>query len=263
MMWRAVGLVAVLGAAAGVCSGQIPKHSLEIELPAGVLSESIVVRYVLAGEDFGGWVHPHAGISSIVIDTMRGSHPARGIKAILYAPGCAIQTLDRPLSASNNEPYSFRCRAIGSVWIAGTVTRADWLRGRDVKLQARYVARWAPAFLGLSADIVTAIPVGDAMSLAADGRFRIAVPDLSKDALAGAPNHASEIQIWAIEKGSEKIAAQLIPSPQWMKTPMGGLKIQTEYPEDTVFTVCSGNRTPVHDAFGFALREDTSNSCDR
>jgi hypothetical protein len=44
---------------------------------------------------------------------------------------------------------------------------------------------------------------------------------------------------------------------------MGGLKIQSEYPNDTVFTVCGGNRAPVHDAYGFALREDTSNSCDR
>src|SRR2546429_400493 len=45
----------------GLCSGQIPQpptgrsHYLEIKLPPGVISESIFIRYLLAGEEFGGW----------------------------------------------------------------------------------------------------------------------------------------------------------------------------------------------------------------
>jgi hypothetical protein len=95
--------------------------------------------------------------------------------------------------------------------ITGTLARSDRLYGRAVKLQAKYVARWAQQFLGLGDDIVTDIPVGDAVYLPADGRFRLSVPNLSQDPLAGAPDHSGELQIWARDKTSEDMVAQLIP----------------------------------------------------
>jgi hypothetical protein len=47
-----------------------------------------------------------------------------------------------------------------------------------------------------------------------------------------------------------------------MKARMGGLKIQSEYPSETVFAPCAAD-TPVHDAEGFALRPDIYDACDR
>jgi hypothetical protein len=85
---------------AGVCSGQIPQlpagpsHYIEIKLPRGVISESVFVRHLLAGEEFGGWVQPQPGVSSYFITTTHEGHPATRIKALLYAPGCAIQIAD-------------------------------------------------------------------------------------------------------------------------------------------------------------------------
>jgi len=249
-----------------ICSAQPPSrpHYIEIKLPPGVPSESFFIRYVLAGEDFGGWGQSLTGVSSYIISTTLDGGPATGIKAILYAPGCAIQTLDLPLSGSTNPQYSFDCRPLPTISIAGALIRIDRLYGREVKLYARYMARWAQAFLGLDDSFVTAIPVGDVAYPSADGRFHLAIPDLSQDPLATAPDHPGELQIWAKDKTSDAIVAQLVPaSPLLIKARMGGLKVQKEYPAEVVFSPCVSNPHQPHDKIGFAIRPDVRDPCDR
>jgi hypothetical protein len=269
MKFRAAGFFRLLILVTGMCSGQSPQpgaspsHYIQIKLPRWVNSESVFVRYHLVGEDYTGWVQPHPGVSSYFISTTYEGRPVARIKALLYAPGCAIQTLDVSVSGSNTQEYSFICQPLPHVWIAGAVPRMDRFYGREVTVQAKYVARWAQSFLDLD-NIVTAIPVGDVASFSSDGRFRLSVPDFSQDPLAGATDHLGELQIWARDKVSERLVAQLILSaPGAMKTRMGGLKILSEYPSDLVFAPCIVNPAAVHDATGFALRPGSSDLCDR
>jgi hypothetical protein len=270
MRYRAAGFLRPLVLAAGVCSGQSPQpatppsHYIEIKLPRWVNSESVFVRYQLVGENYGGWVQPHPGVSSYFISTTHEGRPVIRIKALLYAQGCAIQTLDLPVSGSNNQAYSFICQPLPSVWIDGALTRMDRLYGRQVKLQAKYVARWAQSFLESGDDIVTTIPVGNVAYPSPDGRFRLSVPDFSQDSLGGGPDHPGELQIWVRDKTSDRLVAQLIPAgPASMKTRMGGLKILSEYPSELLFAPCAANSAPVHDAIGFARRPGSSDLCDR
>ena len=74
---------------AGICLGQTarPPHYLEIQLPGGISSESVFIRYVLPGDTLGGWVQQRAGVSSYIIDTMRAGRSAAGIKALLVRSG--------------------------------------------------------------------------------------------------------------------------------------------------------------------------------
>ena len=160
-------------------AGQPPPHYISIHIPDGVRSENVFIRYILAGEDIGGWVQPRADVSSYVIGTTHEDQTAARIKAIIYAPGCAIQTIDLPLSDSTNPQYSFLCQPLSSVRITGTLTQTERLQGREVTLQARYIARWVQDFLGLSAAIPLTIPVGDAADLSADKSFQLSAPDLS------------------------------------------------------------------------------------
>jgi hypothetical protein len=270
MRCPAAGFFRPLVLLAGVCSGQSPKpaaspsHYIEIKLPRWVSSESVFVRYQLVGEEYGGWVQPHPGVSSYFISTTHEGRPVIRIKALLYAPGCAFQTLDLPVSGSNNLEYSFTCQPLPSVRIASALAGMDRLHGREVKVQAKYVARWAQAFLESGDALINTIPVGDVAYPSADGRFLLSVPDFSQDPLAGAPDHSGEFQILARDKTSDHIVAQLIPAgPGLMKTRMGGLKILSEYPMELLFAPCPANPTRVHDAFGFALRTSSSDLCDR
>jgi hypothetical protein len=262
MRRTAAGLSLALVLFSCICSAQ-NSHYIEIKLPPGVPSETVFIRYLLAGDDFGDWVRARPGVSSYFIGATRQSDPATRIKAILYAPGCAVQTLDLPVSASNNQPYSFVCQPLPNISIAGTLTRMNQLQGREVKLRTRYIARWAQAFLEIDPRILTAIPVGDEANVSRDQHFQLSVPDFSQDPLASAPDHPGELQIWAQDRFSREAIAELIPvTPTAVKTRMGALKIQSDYPEIT-FTPCVADFPRVHDAFGFALRTDDSNTCER
>lgn len=267
MQRRMAALFGEMALLAAFCPAQtpsptLPAHYVEIKLPPDVASESLFVRYALTGQDLGGWVQPHAGISSYLVSTMLEGRPASGIKAILYAPGCAIRTLDLLLSGSDKPQYSFVCQPIRSIELQGALIRPDRLYGHKVKLQARYLARWAQPFLGLDDRIVTGIPVGEVAHLSADGRFRLVIPDLSQDPLAGTPDHPGEIQIWAKDDTSDAIVAQLIPTdPQPVKTRMGGLKVQNGYPSEIVFAPCAECSAQPHDRMGFAIRPDCSDAC--
>lgn len=236
-------LTAALCSSQQIQPGARPEHYIAIGIPDSVSSESVFIRYILAGEKLGGWVEAHAGVSTYIIGTSREGQSAARIKAILYAPGCAIQTLDLPLSNSNNPDYTFVCRPLTNVRVIGTVTQSMWLRGRGVRLQARYIARWAQEFLGTDAPIPLTIPVGDVADLPADGSFQLSVPDLSRDPLAAAPDHPGEFQIRAQDKATGEDVAQLTPSsPRNLRTRTGGLKLESEYPPNTVFAACALRR---------------------
>ena len=102
-----MGLCAILG------SGQAPKSSrIEITLPASVASEHLFVRYVLGGQDLGGAVYGPANVSSFGISTVADGHTADSMKAILYAPGCKIKTLDLKFTGSDSSRYSFSCQRV-------------------------------------------------------------------------------------------------------------------------------------------------------
>ena len=268
MKGRSVGFIIKLILLVASCFGQSPQptspaHYVEIKLPPEVISDSFFARYVLAGQDFGGWAQPPRGVSSYGISTTLEGHPATGIKAILYAPGCAIQILNLRLSGSDNPQYSFICQAMRTVGVQGVLIKSDRLYGHKVKLQAKYIARWAQPFLGLDADIVTGIPVGDVAYVSAEGRFRLVIPALSQDPLAGTSDHPGELQIWARDDASDAVIAKLIPTePQSIKTRMGGLKVQNEYPSEIVFTPCAASTAQVHDRIGFARRPDIRDACD-
>jgi hypothetical protein len=267
MKRRLIGFFSGLVLVAAFCSGQTPQpanpsHYVEIKLPPDVLFESVFVRYVLTGQDFGGWVQPHSGISSFGIGSTLEGRPAAGIKAVLYAPGCAIQTLDLLLSGFDHPRYSLICQPLRNIGIQGALVRSDRLYGHKVKLQAKYLARWAQPFLGLDDSIGTSIPVGDVAYPSADGHFRLAIPDLSQDPLAGAPDHPGEIQIWAKDETSEVIVAQLVPTdPQPMKTRMGGLKVRNEYLSEIVFAPCPTSSAWAHNRIGFDIRPDPGDVC--
>ena len=246
-----------------LCAAQI-HDQVEIRLAPGIPSEAVFVRYALSNGGIGGWIQPRPGQSSIIIDTAQSAVPASRIKALIYTPGCAMRTLDLPLRADTSAEYAFTCSPLPTIAITGVLTRFDRLYGHSVTLEPSYIARWASAFLGIANEIPPAIPVGEPVQLPSDGRFRISIPDLSRDPLAGAPENAGEIEIRATDATTGANIAQLIPSPSYrMRTRLGGLLIQPAYPVDITFAPCSVNPPQIHDANGFARRPAPSDACDR
>jgi len=134
--------------AAGVM-GQNPPHYVSIHLPGGVPSEKVYIRYILESEELGGAVTPRPGITDYVISTTRGEHAVALFKALVYAPGCAIQTVDLMPSDQANTRVDFTCEPASSATITGRFGQPERMGEHNVRLQAFYVARWAQTFLGL------------------------------------------------------------------------------------------------------------------
>jgi hypothetical protein len=269
-MRRLAVSVAYIGIAVGICLGQAemtpgnPARIIEITLPPKVASETVVIRYALEGDAFGAMVKSRKGVSSYSINVMRGEHPSR-IRGIIYAPGCAVRTFDISPPPSNYEGYRFSCLPLASLRIAGTVARTDRLYGREIIVQAKYVARWAQRFLGVDESLLTSIPVGEPTEPSQDGKFQLVLPDFATDPIAGAPDHDGEIEIWTHDKSTGDLVALLVPTvPASLKVHFGGLKIQRIYPDDVIFTPCAsydGGRAQVHDAMGFARRPGGFDAC--
>jgi hypothetical protein len=158
----------------------------------------------------------------------------------------------------------FVCQSLPTIQIVGKLVRSERLYGRNVRLQARYVARWAQSFLGIAGEIVEFIPIAETNVVLGTGDFRLSLPDLSQDALAGSPDHVGELQIWARDAATGRIVAQMIsPGTELERTKMGGLKIQPSYPSEIIFAPCAANNPRVRDAMGFALRPGPEDQCDR
>src|ERR1700761_6108256 len=126
-----------------LCFAQVSSR-FELRLPHGVASQTFFARYLLNGDNLGGWIEPHAGLDAYSISTLRNGLPAGGIKAIMYAPGCAIRTLSLPLSATTETNYTFECRPASRISLTGLIVPVDSFP-RPVSFQAQYIAYWAPS----------------------------------------------------------------------------------------------------------------------
>jgi hypothetical protein len=139
--------------------------------------------------------------------------------------------------------------SLANIRIVGRLTNSEWIYGRDVRIQAKYLARWAAAFLGLDNTTIPIIPVGDTANLSRDGRFQITVPDFSP--------RAGDLRIQAIDKTTGDLTALLIPTiPKYLAA-----KVQPGYPCEIVFAPCSLNSSQMHDSEGFAQRPDLADAC--
>jgi hypothetical protein len=210
------------------CSAQSTDRYVEIRIPDGVRSEDAVIRYALTGDDLGRWVNARAGVGSYLIATGR----AATMKAVLYAPGCAFETLDLELSAEKSWAHSFTCNPTGRVTLSGKLARPEWLKGRDVRVQVKYVARWASSFLGITRELPLTMRLGGGTPVETDGRFQITVPDFTGEKPA-------ELQVWIVDRKTGGDVAHLIPmgvANSGDRT--GSLKIQSSYPGEIVFAAC-------------------------
>ena len=174
-----------------------------------------------------------------------------------------LQTLDLALSAANNPHYDFVCQPAPSVQITASMIRADRLYGRDVNVQAKYVARWGAQFLGLDESTLITIPLGEPQHVST-GPFTMTVPDLSKDPIAGASGHPGELQFWVSGAVDHAVVAQLVPAKgSGLTTPIGGMTIQNGLPAEITFAPCGTSVISRDPETGFTLRPGRYDVCDR
>jgi hypothetical protein len=223
------------------------RTSFTIDLPQSVVSEKVVINYCLYGPGpYCSWVQPKPNVSVYTIETRQKGHVAYSLKAVVYAPGCAMETV---AMSPGTPDHVFSCRPLPSVTLTGELAaRHSPFDGHPVELQATYLAPWARQFFGTADGPVLDIPVGPPVDLGADNHFSFALPDFASDPVAA----AGFLHIWVKEKGTGKLIALLVPDGS--KTKIDNLPVEKNYPANMVFTPCIASESPVHDHLGFAIR---------
>ena len=239
MRGAAFWLLAIAGIVCGAQPANLP-HYVEIKIPRGVDSATVFIRYLLDG-DFGGWVDRRPSVSSYFVATTVNQKAASRLRALVYAPGCAIQTYDLQISGSNVQQLAFNCQPVPPVWFSGIVTDL-----RDSRIVAKYTGPWVQDFFSLPDGIVTFIPVGEANYFTDQGRFHILIPDFS-----GA-DRPGEIQFWAKDPSTGNVLARLVPAAH--SSP------GSPAPGEIKFVVCGTQESRHHDRFGFSTR-DAEDAC--
>ena len=249
---------------AQTCAGQsAASASLDIHAPnseSGFWGRFFIIEKT---SRIAGWITSQDGESIYRITGIHASDATR-LKAIVYVPGCALQTVDIAISEQKNYQYSFRCLLLPQTQIEGTVEQR--LNNREkVTIEAKYVASWAPAFFECDDGTTTEIPLESKTTLDGQNNFILQIPDLSKDKLASAADHLGEIRFWVRERASGRIVDQLrvvSKNPAVQVTRLGGLPIAALSAPVSVLKFCdTADSFWSHDRYGFAIREDAGERC--
>ena len=118
------------------------------------------------------------------------------MKAMIYAAGCALETVDAVL---------------------------PW---ETLEIHLNYVAGWARDFFGFNDGLVTTIPVAQTLP-GPDGRFRVAVTDFSRSRMRINPCGSG------CDRATGNLRAELVPLTG--KGESGTLRVAAEYPGRTCF----------------------------
>jgi hypothetical protein len=246
--------------------GQTPTATLEIQYTGH--SSGFWGRYVICygRSRIAGWTNPQSVGELKRIEGIF-SGPKTRIKGILYASGCALQTLDIAIKEGRLYQYSFRCDPVPQTEIRGVTEPVDPLHlGHRLRIEAKYVALWASAFLGYDDGTTTEIPLAGESTVDDQGHFRLSVPDFRKDKLANSPNHAAELRIWARDQDDDRVLAKLrflSGNYNIQPTRFGGIPLDSIGSSLLEFATCYADPPATRDEFGFNVRGMQENDCMR
>ena len=204
-----------------------------------------------------GWIRSENGTAVYKITGIHAGEATR-IKAILYAPGCALQTMDVAIVEPRNYDYSFRCLMLPKTEVEGYVTNNVNNNDKFI-IEAKYVASWVPSFFGFDDGTTTEVPLETLTTLNTGNRLVLQIPDLSKDKLAADADHAGEIRFYLLDRSTGRIIDQL----RTQSGRFGGLPVSAlnKTSPDLKFCGTGFLLSRDHDQYGFANRTDSPYSC--
>src|SRR5262252_11070491 len=115
-----------------------------IGVAAPTSPQDVQVRYFLSGDpavqQSGSIARPDD--DRIVVKTGVEGRPARGIRAIVFSPGCQFATISADNLASNSRQADFHCQKLATTPLHGK-TDVSGFAGKELQVEALYVFGWA------------------------------------------------------------------------------------------------------------------------
>jgi hypothetical protein len=206
-----------------------------ISVAAPTSAKDVQVRYFLNGDPS---VQQSSSIAKpteqqIMVKTGSQGKPAKGFRAIVFAPGCQFATIQADDLAAGNRQADFQCQKLSTVPLSG---KADISRfaGRDMQVEALYVCGWAGQFFGMPGLAISPFSVGKG-KVETDGTFALELPDFSGDPLWTNLSHNATLMLFLVDASTGEHLAQL--SAPGSLSRKGSLKVAASYPAQIQFGI--------------------------
>jgi len=234
MTWFRPGCVFVTVLVAGLLAPCLalqsggPGDVFTISFSSPTQAQKAQVRYMIA-DDSSSTTTQLEG-NKIVVRTSGSLESGRGLKAVVYTPGCQFLTFSASDLASGNRLSEFQCQKLPTVQFQGRLPGID---PRGLEVEVLYKLGWAERFFELSALSVSPFTVTTA-SVQPDGSFNVELPDFAADPLWSLANDAT-LTFRLVRSGQPM---GVLSSPFDSKE---GFKVATSYAPEISFTLQEGN----------------------
>jgi hypothetical protein len=192
------------------------------------------VRYYLTGAfgGYGSFVRNPDKDGAYRIPLEQEGRRANTLKAILYAAGCQFTILSVDLKTNPTRSMTFECRQLPTIPLSGRISPPPSRPGA-LDVEVRYLSRWDHRFFGILDGPVELFSIGKA-PLIAGGRFRLEIPDFSKDVVTRQMQDAS-LQVLVIEYSTSNLVEEVLPQLE-LRYQNTGLRIWSDYGSEVAFT---------------------------
>jgi hypothetical protein len=206
--------------------------AVSIELPSGIPSEEVQIKYSLRGSFgyVGGFMEPKPGLRAIRVNASNDEgQAATAIKILMYAPGCDFMTFNLLLGAAVI-PERFVCNSLPKVSLSGEVP-SELVGGHSAEIVVTYNAYW----WGDCGDCTVTTVVLATVPTGKDGTFHAEFTDLSSRGNSSVPFSGGDLSLTLRDsKTWNHLSTFLVPESLDLKTGLG-LKIQSSYPANLKF----------------------------
>jgi hypothetical protein len=253
-----LGMAASLSVEAQTHSKTEDLPSVFILLPATIPSETVQISFFLIGRfgGYGDYAAERTGVRSYDIPTVVEGKAATEIRMIVYAPGCEIQQFVIPLAEHSRVSQEFPCQPVETVKLSGHIVPDALVRDTNAEWVVTYMAYWAHGFYGIKDGSVTGFHLAT-ISPDANGMFQVDLPYFTVDAEASSSEQRASFRLMLRDpKTGNYIASNLEPEKQELRLQEHGLRIQSQYPDDLIFTAADPyvKLTPIQ---GKVFRSDS------
>lgn len=166
-------------------SAEIAAAEFVIRVTPAARRGELQVRYFLSGEFGGlsGFETRAVDADGVAIPGESQGKPVKSLRAVLFLPGCEMDTVRAGDLSSGPREARFLCRPLATTRLQGRAGRSLPEPGRRATVAVYYLAHWTHAFFGITDGAVPMFDLGSA-PLAADGGFEVTVPDFAADAIS-------------------------------------------------------------------------------
>lgn len=165
------------------------------------------------------------------IVALEDGQPASRVKALAWTKGCQIWTFESVVTATD-VAFPFRCFPLKSVSLVGRIQQVDFISKPD-SLSVSYQSAKLPSFFceGFCRFEGPALQIPEVASatIAADGSFKVDIPDFAEDPFFSGDSSAE------FELSLTSSHMRVGPVAQDFRSWENGLKTASSYPREMVF----------------------------